>query len=305
VSAPSGGDGGARGRGGAPSGMDSPGIPLLFPAIDLLAGRAVRLHKGARESAKVYSDDPPAQARRFVEQGARIVHVVDLDAAFGERRQLGLIERIAQAAAPVPVQVGGGIRDLAAARETLALGATRVILGTAAVERPRLAGEAVAAFGADRVAVGIDVKDGRAAVRGWTEATGPSAGELAAALSREGVRWLVVTAVARDGTLGGFDISILREVAAAAPGARIVASGGAGTLDHLRALAGLPGLAGAIAGTALYEGRFGIAEGQAALATRAFQASGDARAGQLHTFRAEDEDAAAQELFPRKEPGAC
>lgn len=288
----------------------SAGIPLLFPAIDLLAGRAVRLHKGARESAKVYSDDPPAQARRFVEQGARIVHVVDLDAAFGERRQLGLIEGIAKATAPVPIQVGGGIRDLAAARETLALGAARVILGTAAVERPRLAGEAVAELGADRVAVGIDVKDGRAAVRGWTEATGPRAGELAAALSREGVRWLVVTAVARDGTLGGFDLAILREVAAAAPGARIVASGGAGTLDHLRALAGLPGLAGAIAGTALYEGRFGIADGQAALAMRAAdagppEASGDARAGGLHTFRAEDEDAAAPELFPRKEPGAC
>ena len=135
--------------------------------------------------------------------------------------------------------------------------------------------------------------------------------ELNAALDEARAERRVAVLTGREGVFSaGFDLAILREVAAAAPGARIVASGGAGTLDHLRALAGLPGLAGAIAGTALYERRFGIAEGQAALAMGAFEgdpreASGDARAGQLHTFRAEDEDATAQELFPRKEPGAC
>lgn len=286
------------------SGPTSPapgGGPWLYPAIDLLSGRAVRLHQGLRESARVYGDDPAEQARRFVAQGARILHVVDLDAAFGEPRQLALIERIVRAAAPVPVQVGGGVRDLAAARATLEAGAARVVLGTAAVERPELAGEAVRAFGAERVAAGIDVKDGRAAVRGWTSASGPPAAELARALLRQGVRWFVVTAVARDGTQGGFDLDLLREVAAAAPGAHLVASGGAGSLEHLRALAGLPGLAGAVAGTALYEGRFGVAAGQAALSDPATPAGQP----EVRTFRADPDDPSAPELFPRREPDAC
>lgn len=240
-------------------------MAVLFPAIDLLGGRAVRLHKGERATAKIYSEDPPAQAAAFRAQGARALHVVDLDAAFGEPRQLAVISAIARACAPLPVQVGGGVRDLAALEATLAAGAARAILGTAAVERPELAGEAVARFGAARVAVGIDVKDGRAAVRGWTASTGPRAGELAARLAGLGVRWFVVTAVARDGTLGGFDLELLREVAEAAPGCAVVASGGAGALAHLEGLRGLPGLAGAIAGTALYEGRFTLAEAQAAL----------------------------------------
>lgn len=242
-------------------------IPLLFPAIDLLEGRAVRLHKGDRKSAKVYTDDPAAQARAFVEQGAQVLHVVDLDAAFGGRRQRALIEKIARAAEPALVQVGGGIRDIQSAEQTLAAGAGRIILGTAAVEKPSLAGAAVAMFGRDKVACGIDIKDGRAATRGWTEARGPTAGELAEALAAEGVRFLVVTAVSRDGTLEGFDLQLLREVAQAAPETRLIASGGAGALSHLRVLAGagLHTLAGAIAGTALYEGKFTVREGQAAL----------------------------------------
>ena len=241
--------------------------PLLYPAIDLLDGRAVRLHKGDRKTARVYSDDPPAQARAFVEQGAQVLHVVDLDAAFGGARQLKLIGEIARAAAPALVQVGGGIRDLASAQATLDAGAQRVIFGTAVVERPALAGEAVQQFGAERVACGIDIKDGRAATRGWTEARGPAAGELARDLAALGVRWMVVTAVARDGTLEGFDLALLRAVSEAAPDCKLIASGGAGELSHLRVLAsaGLPTLAGAIAGTALYESRFSVREGQAAL----------------------------------------
>ncbi|TMB32250.1 MAG: 1-(5-phosphoribosyl)-5-[(5-phosphoribosylamino)methylideneamino] imidazole-4-carboxamide isomerase [Deltaproteobacteria bacterium] len=240
---------------------------VLYPAIDLLAGRAVRLRQGERQSARVYSDDPPAQARAFVANGARYLHVVDLDAAFGEKRQTALIERIAQAVFPVPIQVGGGIRDLRAAEETLGAGAARIIFGTAAVERPALAGEAIARFGGERVACGIDVKEGKAAVRGWTDARGPAPARLATTLAGEGVEWLVVTAVAKDGTLEGFDLDLLRQVSEAAPQAKVIASGGAGDLSHLRALAtaGIGGLAGAIAGTALYEGRFGVGEGQQAL----------------------------------------
>ena len=242
-------------------------IPLLYPAIDLLDGRAVRLHKGDRKTARIYNDDPAAQARAFVEQGASVVHVVDLDAAFGGARQLSLIAAIARAAAPALVQVGGGIRDLASAQATLEAGAGRVIFGTAVVERPALAGEAVLMLGADRVACGIDIKDGRAATRGWTEARGPSAADLSRTLCAQGVRFLVVTAVARDGTLEGFDLVLLRAVSEAAPDARLIASGGAGELAHLRVLAaaGLPTLAGAIAGTALYESRFSVREGQRAL----------------------------------------
>ncbi len=241
--------------------------PLLFPAIDLLEGRAVRLHKGDRKTARVYSEDPAAQARAFVQQGASVVHVVDLDAAFGGARQLSLIAAIARAAAPALVQVGGGIRDLASAQATLDAGAQRVIFGTAMIERPALAGEAVAKFGPDRVACGIDIKDGRAATRGWTEARGPAAPDLARELSGLGVRWMVVTAVARDGTLEGFDLLLLRAVSEAAPDCRLIASGGAGELSHLRVLAaaGLSTLAGAIAGTALYENRFSVREGQRAL----------------------------------------
>jgi len=241
--------------------------PVLYPAIDLLGGRAVRLRKGDRRSARVYSEDPEGQARAFAAEGALYLHVVDLDAAFGDKRQTALLEQIAQAAFPVPIQVGGGIRDLRSAEEALGAGAARVILGTAAVERPGLAGEAVARFGAGRVACGIDVKEGKSAVRGWTDAGGPPPAQLAATLAREGVEWLIVTAVARDGTLEGFDLPLLRDVSEAAPGANLIASGGAGDLSHLRALAtaGIARLGGAIAGTALYEGRFGVREAQQAL----------------------------------------
>jgi phosphoribosylformimino-5-aminoimidazole carboxamide ribotide isomerase len=243
---------------------------LLYPAIDLLEGRAVRLRQGERAAPKVYAEDPVAQARAFVQQGAQVLHVVDLDAAFGGTRQLDLIERIARAAAPALVQVGGGIRDVRAVEDTLQAGAARVILGTAAVEKPALAGMAVARFGAERVACGIDIKEGRAATRGWTEARGPAAGVLASELASHGVSWLVVTAVSRDGTLEGFDLELLRDVLHAAPAARVVASGGAGELSHLRILAaaGLHGLAGAVAGTALYEHKFTLREGQAALEGR-------------------------------------
>jgi phosphoribosylformimino-5-aminoimidazole carboxamide ribonucleotide (ProFAR) isomerase len=142
-----------------------------------------------------------------------------------------------------------------------------VILGTAAVEHPDLAGEAVREFGADRIACGIDVKEGRAAIRGWTDVRGPGATELASSLARNGVQWFVVTAVARDGTLEGFDLQLLRDVSFAAPDAWLIASGGAGSLSDLTglAVAGLPRLAGAIAGTALYENRFSVREAQEAL----------------------------------------
>ncbi|HYZ88169.1 MAG TPA: 1-(5-phosphoribosyl)-5-[(5-phosphoribosylamino)methylideneamino] imidazole-4-carboxamide isomerase [Myxococcales bacterium] len=244
--------------------------PILYAAVDLLAGRVVRLRKGERSSAKIYSEDPAHQARQLVEDGVRALHVVDLDAAFGERRQLATLREIVSAASSVPVQIGGGIRALADVESTLATGAARAILGTAVVERPQLAAEAVREFGPDRIAAAIDVKDGKAATRGWTDARGPAASELASRLAGFGVEWLVVTAVARDGTLEGFDLPLLRDVCGAAPSAAIVASGGAGSVADLKDLAAarLPRLAGAIAGTAIYEKRFTVREGQAALEMR-------------------------------------
>jgi phosphoribosylformimino-5-aminoimidazole carboxamide ribotide isomerase len=223
----------------------------------------VRLHKGERATAKVYADDPAAQARAFAAEGATVLHVVDLDAAFGEPRQLETVSRIARCG--IPVQVGGGVRDLDSAQAAFDAGAARVIFGSAVVEDPALGGEAVRRFGEDRVACGIDVKDGRAAVKGWTAQGSRTADQLARELFEQGVRWLIVTAVSRDGTGEGFDLELLRAVAAVAPGARIVASGGAGALSHLRALKGLPGIAGAIAGTALYERAFTLREAQEAL----------------------------------------
>jgi phosphoribosylformimino-5-aminoimidazole carboxamide ribotide isomerase len=223
----------------------------------------VRLRKGERATAKVYAEDPAAQARTFVAEGASALHVVDLDAAFGGERQLEAVARIA--ACGVPVQLGGGIRDLETAEAAFAAGAARVIFGSAVVEDPKLARDAVDRFGAERVACGIDVKEGRAAVRGWTAKGDRTATDLARDLAGCGVRWLIVTAVARDGMQEGFDLALLREVAEAAPSARIVASGGAGALEHLRALKGVPGIAGAIAGTALYERCFTLHEAQEAL----------------------------------------
>ena len=252
----------------------------LYPAIDLRGGNVVRLVQGDYAQETVYGDDAVGVARSYLDAGAPWVHVVDLDAAFGGARQLALIDRIVKAAAPAIVQVGGGIRDLDSARRTLEAGAARIILGTAAVERPELSGEAVRAFGTDRVAVSLDVKDGRAATKGWTEAHGPTAAELATQLSSHGVTWCVVTAVARDGMLGGFDLDLLREVAGAAPGCRLVASGGAGTLDHLRLLkeSGLP-VFGAIAGTAIYEGKFTVREGIEALSGSRKPEAGSQKAG--------------------------
>jgi phosphoribosylformimino-5-aminoimidazole carboxamide ribotide isomerase len=222
----------------------------------------VRLHKGERATAKVYAEDPAAQAREFVNAGARALHVVDLDAAFGGARQLAAIQAIA--ACGVPVQVGGGVRDPAAAQATFAAGAARVIFGTAVVENPALAAEAVERFGADRVACGIDVKDGKPAVRGWTATSKQlSAPQLVENLYSKGVRWFVITAVARDGTGAGFDLQLLRELTL--QDAHVIASGGAGSLAHLKALRGIPGIEGAIAGTALYEKAFTVREAMEAL----------------------------------------
>jgi phosphoribosylformimino-5-aminoimidazole carboxamide ribotide isomerase len=238
---------------------------ILYPAIDVAGGRAVRLRQGRFEDETVYADDPLAAARDWVRQGARALHVVDLDGArLGEPAALGHLERIAREAG-VPVQYGGGLRSLDACERAVAAGAARIVLGTAAFADAELLDAAVARFG-ERVVVSIDVRGGEVASAGWTEGTGLDAPAAIAAMQERGVRSFVYTDVDRDGMLEGIDAEAVHAVAEAVDG-ELICSGGIGSLDDLHALAALdaPSLAGAIAGKALYERRFTVAEGQAAL----------------------------------------
>jgi phosphoribosylformimino-5-aminoimidazole carboxamide ribotide isomerase len=236
----------------------------LFPAIDLRGGKCVRLHRGDYARETVYGDDPAAQARAFAEAGARWIHVVDLDAALtGEPVNRAAIAGIC-AAVDVPVQGSGGVRDRAAAEALFDAGVSRVVIGTAALEDPAFVRSLAASR---RVAVGLDVKGREVAVRGWVTGSGRALDEVAAEFADAGVEAIVATQIARDGTLEGPDVALYEELLADSP-LDIVASGGVGTTDHLRALAALVaggrGLAGAIVGRALYEGRFTLEEALAA-----------------------------------------
>jgi len=238
----------------------------LYPAIDILAGNAVRLVKGDFDAKKVYDEDPLSAARGWVQAGARYLHVVDLDGAkLGQPVNLEHLRRIA-AELDVPVQYGGGLRSAGAVRQALRAGATRVILGTAAFTDPALLRSVLDAHGAERVLVSVDVRGGRVATAGWTETAEPGTAAVLERLHASGVQELVYTNVDRDGMLEGPDLEEVRRVARAAR-ARVVYSGGIGSLADLEGLAGLgqSGLSGVIVGKALYEGRFTVAEAQAAL----------------------------------------
>ena len=239
----------------------------LYPAIDLRAGRAVRLHQGDFDAETVYDDDPVAVARAFAAAGAEWLHVVDLDAArTGEPANLAKIEAIA-AAVPCRVQAGGGVRSVAAAGAVLASGADRVIVGTAAVERPELVGE-VCALHPGAVAVGLDARGREVAVRGWAEVSGADLLTLARRFEDVGVAAFVVTEIGRDGTMEGPSLDQLRAVLEVTT-VPVIASGGVGSLADLEALAALlvgdRRLDGAIAGRAIYEGRFTVGEALDAL----------------------------------------
>jgi phosphoribosylformimino-5-aminoimidazole carboxamide ribotide isomerase len=234
----------------------------LYPAIDLRAGRAVRLRQGDFAAETVYDDDPVAVARAFAAAGARWIHVVDLDAArTGEPANLAKIEAIASAV-PCQIQAGGGVRSVPAAGALLASGAARVVVGTAAVEQPALV-EELCQLHPGAIAVGLDARGTRVAVRGWEADAGADLLEHAARFDGAGVAALVVTEIGRDGTMEGPSLDQLRSVLQATE-VPVVASGGVGSLADLEALAALRtgerGLAGAIAGRALYEGRFTLAE---------------------------------------------
>jgi phosphoribosylformimino-5-aminoimidazole carboxamide ribotide isomerase len=241
---------------------------ILFPAIDIRGGRAVRLVQGDYARETEFDADPVDAALRWVEQGARALHVVDLDGAReGRPQNIDDVRRIC-AVAEVPVQVGGGLRSGDAVDEVLEAGAERAILGTAAFSEPQLI-DALTREHGERIVVSADARHGRVAVEGWERETEKTSADLIAELGARGVRAFVFTPVEVDGTLEGPELEQLDAVctAAGALGAELVYSGGVGTLDDLDALAatGHPALGGVIVGRALYEGRFTVAEGQAAL----------------------------------------
>jgi phosphoribosylformimino-5-aminoimidazole carboxamide ribotide isomerase len=238
---------------------------LLLPAIDLRAGRCVRLERGDPAREKRYDDDPVARARAFVAAGARALHVVDLDGAFGAGENRTALHAIC-ASVEVPVQTGGGVRTLDDVRERIEAGAAAVVLGTLLVEDPAAARAIVATYG-ERIVAGIDARGDRVATRGWQHDAGVSRDDLVRAVAGWGVRRIVYTEIARDGMGSGYDVAALAAVAALAP-VRVTASGGAKTLTDLAALrAGTPeNVDAAIVGRALYEGTLDLREALAALA---------------------------------------
>jgi phosphoribosylformimino-5-aminoimidazole carboxamide ribotide isomerase len=229
---------------------------ILYPAIDLLDGEVVRLRQGEYSDSTVYGSDPVEVARGFVDAGATWVHMVDLDAArSGRAHNRGLIGGVAAAlAGRASVQVGGGVRTVDDARELRDAGVARVVMGSAAVNDPPLV-ERVAAV--VPVAVGLDHRAGNIATHGWTESSGRMVLDVLADYPSASA--FVITDISRDGMLVGPDVEGL-VVAAAATGVPVIASGGVGTLAHLRELAAFPQLGGVIVGKAIYENRFTVAE---------------------------------------------
>ena len=231
-------------------------MPLtLYPAIDLKDGACVRLRRGAMDQATVYSDDPAAQARGWQAAGCRWLHVVDLNGAFAGRAVNGAAVAAILAAATVPVQLGGGIRDMAAVERWLQAGVRRVILGSAAVRDPALVRQACRRF-PGQVAIGIDARDGSVATDGWAATSALAAADLAGRFADAGVAAIIYTDIGRDGMLTGLNLEQTAALAqiSAAP---VIASGGVGSLGDLRALAALahPNIEGVIVGRALYDGR--------------------------------------------------
>ena len=232
---------------------------ILYPAIDLKDGQAVRLLRGEMDKATVFNDDPAAQARAFVEAGTEWLHLVDLNGAFAGAPVNGAaVEAILTACPGVPAQLGGGIRDMATIEAWIDKGLARVILGTVAVENPDLVREAAKAF-PGKVAVGLDAREGRVATRGWAEETDVMVTDLAKSFEDAGVAAIIYTDIARDGAMAGPNVAAT-EALARAVSIPVIASGGVSSLDDLRALKATGVIAGAISGRALYDGAINLAE---------------------------------------------
>lgn len=237
---------------------------ILYPAIDLKGGQCVRLLRGDMNAATVFGDDPAAQAEAFQAAGCRWLHVVDLDGAFAGRPANAEAVAAVLSRVTVPVQLGGGVRDMEAIEGWLGRGVARVILGTVAVRDPALVRAAARAF-PGRVAVGVDAREGRVAVEGWAEATELTALDLARRFEDAGVAALIYTDIERDGAMQGPNVEATAALARAVS-IPVIASGGVSSLDDLRALKACgAALDGVISGRALYDGRIDLAEAVALL----------------------------------------
>ena len=234
---------------------------IVYPALDVLEGRCVRLAEGRRERITIEGGDPAAAARRFVSEGARFLHMVDLDGAFSGQPSVELVRLIARTAGDVPLQVGGGYRSLEAIEAAVEAGAARVMVGTAAAS-PEFLSQAAARF-AERLVVAIDARDGKVALRGWTELSELDAADLARGCADAGVCRLLVTSTRRDGSLAGPDFELLDTVLEATR-LPVIAAGGVASLDDLRALRAA-GCEGAVAGAAIWSERFTLDEALSAL----------------------------------------
>lgn len=237
---------------------------ILYPAIDLKDGQAVRLVRGEMDQATVFNDDPAAQARAFVDAGCDWLHLVDLNGAFaGEPVNAAPVEAILEACPDTPAQLGGGIRDMATIERWLDKGLARVILGTIAVENPELVRDAARHF-AGHVAVGIDARKGRVATKGWAEETNVDATDLARRFEDAGVAAIIYTDIDRDGAMGGPNIEATAALARAVS-IPVIASGGVSSIKDLAALRDTSVISGAISGRALYDGAIDLSEALALL----------------------------------------
>jgi phosphoribosylformimino-5-aminoimidazole carboxamide ribotide isomerase len=232
---------------------------LLFPAIDLMSGEVVRLCQGRADQKTVYSTDPAAFARQWEEEGGDYLHIVDLDAAFtGELRNIESVRAIC-ATVRIPVELGGGMRSEGAIQQALDAGVARIIIGTRAAESLEFVREMARAFGSERIAVGIDARNGIVSVKGWTESSGLSAIDFARKAEDAGAGTIIYTDIATDGMLEGPNFAETQRMLDALD-CQLIASGGVSSADDVRRLSQMPGLYGCIIGKALYDGKVHLSE---------------------------------------------
>jgi phosphoribosylformimino-5-aminoimidazole carboxamide ribotide isomerase len=235
----------------------------IYPAIDLRGGKVVRLEQGRAEAETIYGTDPVTVAKSFHEAGAKYLHMVDLDGAFtGELKNLHLVAAVAKALSPsLFIELGGGMRTEKAIARALAAGVSRVVIGTRACESLPFVRAVVEKFGAEKIAVGIDAKDGLVSTKGWTAPSSWTAPDLARAVAAHGVHTIIYTDITTDGMFTGPNLNALRELSDAVPEVRIIASGGVANVEHVRSLGTLgEAIEGVIIGKALYDGKLKLAD---------------------------------------------
>ncbi len=231
---------------------------IIYPAIDLRSGKVVRLKEGDPNRQTVFSEDPIATAKEWLAQGAAWIHIVNLDGTFATiNDNARILEAVAKF--DVKVQFGGGLRSITDIERAINQGASRVIIGTAAIEQPELVSEVIGRWGSEKVAVGLDARDGKVATHGWQNKTSLTPLELGKQMIERGVIHALYTDVNRDGLLQGVNVESTAMLARET-GMQVIASGGVGSLDDIRRLKATGSVAGAVIGMALYEGRFGLAE---------------------------------------------